>query len=288
MNVAIIGAGEIGRALAHVLEQVHASPSFWDADEGKRTGSLEDVVRYARIIFFCVPSHAVETALQDAAPLAAWGSVIVTVSKGLTERGETLDAVFARFVEPKRFVALMGPMLAEELVAGKGGSAVAASVDAAAAQTVQHLFARTAVRIETSRDVRGTMLCGVLKNIYAIGLGCAGELSLGHNLVGRLTVLAVREMAYIIDRLGGARESAAGLAGIGDLLATGLSPDSKNCAFGRALARGEQPGFVSEGSVSLPPLLSLLGGCVAELPLLAGIRDAVVSRKRPADILRGL
>ncbi len=287
MNIAIIGAGGIGKAIAHVLEKADTSVSFWDTDEGKRSGTLKDVLQYARVVFFCIPSHALPSALPTITPVLGWGSVVVTVSKGLTG-AETPEAMFETCIEPRRFVALMGPMLADELMRDQGGAAVAASASRESADVVRNLFARTALRVETSDDVRGVMLAGVLKNVYAIELGCAQELGLGRNTLGELVSRAVREMAYIVERLGGDERSAYGLPGLGDLVATGFSQDSRNCAFGRALAKGEKPDFMTEGKMSLPHLLTLLGSCVDELPLLAILRDVVIAGKHPRAILEVL
>lgn len=261
-KVVIIGAGAIGSAIAYLLKSKKITPLMWDIDPAKVRAhrKLEDVLPDADVVFFCVPSWAMRSALSHAAPHISKQSIAVLLAKGIESKTRlTMDALIASVLPRQPFALLDGPMLAKEIMQGKGAGAVVATKQKKTATSIQSLFAGTSLAIETSTDVRGAALASVLKNIYAIGFGIADGLNCGANHRGMLAMRAIQEMRGIVTCLGGRAETVLGPAGLGDLVATGLSPYSVNHTLGVALAKNGKSTIQSEGRSSLPHLVAMLG-----------------------------
>ncbi len=286
-RVTFIGAGAIGSAVAGLVKTSGAHVEMWDMDPSKVPNQkpLEKVVPHADVLILCVCSWHLRDALATLRPLLSKKTVVVSLSKGI-ELGSklTVDRLLADGL-PKRqpFALLSGPMLATELAEGLPSAAVVASVGRGAGRRVENLFKKSALRTEWTKDVRGTALAGVLKNIYAVALGIADALEFGDNARGRLVERAIAEMIGVIKALnprGDAVAATLGPAGLGDLVATGTSPHSSNRRVGRELVAGKGITKMSEGFISLPSLLSLLGKKRAKkFLLLQTVASVVVSKK---------
>jgi glycerol-3-phosphate dehydrogenase (NAD(P)+) len=251
----MIGAGKIGSAIGKVLLSNKVEVDFWDALPGKvkRQKPLEKIVPGADAVFLCLPSWCLRDAGTSIAPFISPKTSVVSVSKGL-EKDTFLasDGVLHQVLpEGTSFVFLGGPLLADELLAGQPGIGVAASADPSALKKMKRLFVGTILHIETSDDVAGVVWSAVLKNIYAIGLGMTEGLGWGANARGWFVAKAVEEAGGILEDLGGRRETFHGTAGVGDMVATGFSPHSKNRTLGLIGRRTERLRS-SEGQVSLP------------------------------------
>jgi glycerol-3-phosphate dehydrogenase (NAD(P)+) len=261
-KVAIIGAGRFGNSLARLFRRVGAKVALWDVEPKKVSGqrSFEDTISQADAVFFCTPSFALEKSLKDAKPILKRSCIVVSPIKGMIDGKNDVTAVemIRQCLPGQPFAILGGPMLAEEMDKGLGGTAVIAADDFRTARHIGRLFAASAVNVTYSTDSRGVALAGILKNVYAMALGIAAGLGWGMNAKGSLVVRATAEMAKILSALGSKSETAYGMAGLGDLIATGFSYHSRNYSVGLALARGRRPSFKGEGGLSLPPLLTLL------------------------------
>lgn len=281
-TVGIIGVGAIGGALARILgarRDVSVLP--YDTDPGKVAEprrSLPETVQPADVVFFCVPSSALREALTACASFVREDALAVSLVKGIEpESTKTADVLLAELLPAGRaFGMLGGPMLAAEFIRGLPGRGIFASPFPAAGERMGALFAGTLLSLEFSDDARGVALAGVLKNIYALGLGIARGLSWGDNQRGWYLAQAVREMAEALARLGGRRESAYSLAGLGDLIATGFSRHSRNSNFGEEFARTGVCNIQSEGCASLPSVEALLRGSLTAFPLLTALGDIVL------------
>jgi len=283
-RVVTVGAGKIGSALGKVLKSNGARVDFWDAVPGKVRGQkpLADIVPGAAAVFLCLPSWCLREAGAAIAPYLSKKTFVVSVSKGL-EKGTLLasDGILRQALpEGTPFVYLGGPLLADELLVGQPGVGVAASADPAALRRMKRLFAGTRLRVETSDDVPGVVWSAVLKNIYAIGLGMTEGLGWGANARGWFVAKAVEEAGGILEDLGGRRETFHGVAGVGDLVATGFSPHSKNRTLGEHWAKEGKAPFESEGQVSLPQLLEVLGHRTKKYPTLVALKETLIGRKR--------
>lgn len=276
MKAAIIGAGEIGRAIGHLLEVNGVEHGFWDKDPARATGKLDVVLSSADMVFFCVPSWALREALLSVKEIISEGEIGVFVSKGLEPGTDMIAPEIALDVIPgMRTVFVGGPMIAEEVSSGKGGAAVIASADTKAAQVVCSALSSSEFFCARSSDISGTAFAGVLKNIYALVMGAAEGSGKGVNAKGILVSGSVEEMGRVITRLGGRAEASHSLAGLGDLIATGSGALSSNWSAGWALAKGETPEKNSEGMSSFPGLLRRLNDNISDFGILRAAGDLI-------------
>lgn len=289
-RIVIVGQGPAGRAVGRLLQDTKYDTSIecWDIDlkacPARRP--LEEIVPKADIIFLCIPSWAIRAASKDLHHLIPPNTGIVSVSKGLDRTSEsTIDELLAEvFPRVKRIALLSGPMLAAEILDHKPGAAVVASPNKAFREEIAKIFQKTHLHVTTSADVRGVALCGILKNIYSIGLGAAQALHPGDNFRGMFAYATVNEMMRILKHLKAKPETVCSYAGIGDLIATGFSKHSRNHSYGEALVKTGKPDFESEGSMSIKPLSKRLGSFTKETPVFRAILD-IVSRKKDAHAM---
>ena len=289
-KVAIIGAGKIGTAVAHCLSG--AEVWLWDKDPSKSTdrATAAEAVLDAAAVFFCVPSWTLREAAFGVRAFAGPRTVMVSISKGLEwQTGASPSHILADIFTPRQpFVFLGGAMLAKEITDDAGGAAVAASRHRRSLELMKELFSRSDVRLECVGDVDGTIMAGVLKNVYAIGLGMADGLGWGSNKKGWLTAVAAGEMARLLPIFGGKRETALGTAGLGDLLATGFSGHSHHRRVGSELATKGEMSAKSEGASSLFSIMKKLGRRASGFPMLAAIDAAATGKQRPGKAMATL
>lgn len=289
-HVAFIGAGKLGAAVGSLVRANAAEVEFWDKNPTvvSNQRELAEVAADADVLFFCVPSWALPEAFSAVAPHARKRAVVVCVSKGIEKStGLTSDALSARMLPGRPFAFLGGGMLAAELVGTQGGAAAIGTASAIARATLASLFRGAHLKIGFSPDVRGVALCGVLKNVYAIGLGMADGLGWGNNLKGYLAAASLREMSAMLALLGGKRETAWGPAGAGDLLATGFSQHSTHRRTGQEIAVRGKAASGCEGLVSIPALRKRLGAREKKFPVFRAI-GAIVSGRAKAESLFAL
>lgn len=285
IRAAFIGAGKLGQAIGGLIRDNAAAVEFWDKNPALVSGQrpLERIAAEADVLFFCVPSWALPEAFASVKPHVRKGAAAVCVSKGIEKKsGLTVDALFARtFPSGPRFVFLGGGMLAAELAGAAGGAGLAATRSAAAFKTLAALFAGTRCKLERSADVPGAVMCGVLKNVYALGLGMIDGLGWGDNLKGWLAASALREMSRMLPLFGGQAATAYGTAGAGDLLATGFSGHSTHRKAGCDLAATGKIDNVCEGMLALEPVRKRLGSRMKKFPLFRTIEEIVLLKKSP-------
>ncbi len=231
-TVLIIGAGEIGLALAHVLTG-RCSVTLWDRDPKKSTHriSLEEALENVDIVFLCVPAVAFGEVIPIIQKHCPTQTAIVILSKGLFTNGQTIDRVLDRAL-PGRYALLSGPMIAEEIMSGRHAFGVVATADRSLYMRVEQLLNKTTLAIQWSPDVAGVAIAAVLKNIYAILFGIIDGMELGDNVRGWLAVEMLHEMETAIKRSGGDTLTASSVAGLGDAIATGTSERSINYMIG--------------------------------------------------------
>ncbi|KKW12801.1 MAG: Glycerol-3-phosphate dehydrogenase [NAD(P)+] [Parcubacteria group bacterium GW2011_GWA2_49_9] len=292
-HVAIIGAGAIGQALAHILDRNKENRlELFDKDPAKVTRAalpLPDVVKEAEVLFLCVPSWAMRGALTEMKSYLSQDAIVVSLAKGIEEEHKkTMDALLVEILPQHRIALLGGPMLAAEFMEDLPGVGCLATEHVEVAEQIAGLFAGTLLSFETTSDVRGVAFAGVLKNIYALGLGVAHGLSWGDNQKGWYLTRALVEMATIVEQLGGKRETAYSLAGIGDLVATGFSGYSRNSRSGEEIVRNGVCNIQSEGCASLPHFLKLLPADRSVFPLLHGLEQIIIDGKDAKDIFSQL
>lgn len=282
-KIAIIGYGELGMAIHRSLKnKKDLIVDVWDKKSQKE--KLEGVVLSAKVIFMCVPSWCLREALMAIEEYLSEEALVICLSKGIeANTSKTVDVVLEEVFGLKRaYAVLSGPMLAEELMDGKNGFGVLASRSKKAFPVVSDIFSETNLKIEYSNDLRGVALCGVLKNIYALGLGICDGLNLGSNTKGKLTIEAISEMVEIIDLLGGKKESALNTAGAADLITTAFSNFSRNREVGEILAKTGVCCLESEGYKSTSALINILGKKSSKFPFLTAIKLIILDNADPA------
>lgn len=265
MNVSIIGGGAWGTTLAQVLTDNSHSVMIRDINEmfvdkiNKRhlhpffdiviptsiqaTTDLEEAVNFSETIILCVPTKAMRSVLVEINNLLTNKKLFINVSKGIEpETSKRVSEIVTEVISKKYFggyVALSGPSHAEELILRKATALVAASTVKKNAKDVQELFANEKyLRVYTSDDVIGVETGGAIKNAIAIVSGVASGLGLGENARAMLITRGIKEIISIVVALGGRMETAYGLSGIGDLIVTASSMNSRNFQCGLRIGKG--------------------------------------------------
>ncbi len=284
-DILIIGAGVLGKALGGVLTAAGAPVSYFGTVATQCPGgcaSLEEVGPKSRFVLLCVPSWGMRGAVARVVPHLSPSAGVVSLAKGLeaTAGASMYDVCTETLPAGQPFAVLGGALLAVELSRGLPGAGVLGCEQREAFGPFIELLQRTAVRLEWVRDARSVALAGVLKNVYALALGIADGLGLGANARGWLFSTAVSEMRLIGRRLHIDDAIMMGMAGVGDLVATGLSPDSKNRTAGFRIAQTGMTDIRCEGLVSLAPLRERLGTTIA-VPLLETLDGIVTTHRNP-------
>ena len=308
MDVAVIGAGSWGTALAQVLAQnghdvrlwarrddvahgineAHRNPDYLTdaalSDRIVATCSMAQALDGARAVVVVTPSKYVRTTARDMAGLIGKDAPIVLCMKGVeAETGMVPVEVFGDVLgEGYRLAALSGPNHAEEVVCGVPAATVVASASPETARFFQELLASPAFRVYTSEDVLGVELCAAFKNVIAIAVGVSYGLGYGDNTAAMLMTRGQAEMGRLVAAAGGDPMTCMGLAGTGDLIATCMSRHSRNRTFGEALAAGEtveqyeaRRHMVVEGALACKTLSALSSRYEVELPITDVVRSLV-------------
>ena len=286
-NIAIIGYGQLGRALFKVLKcNKKLTIKTWDKKTSSKQKVLEQLVFSADVIFLCIPSWCVRDSLSSIKNFISRKTLVVCMAKGIEgESLKTMDVVLKESMHPnKHFSILNGPMLANELLKNKKGFGLLATKNKNDFNKLLEIFNKTNLHINHSDDLRGVSLCGVLKNIYTLGFGVVDALGLGNNTKGKLSTMAVNEMAEIIKYLGGKEKTALTVAGMGDLITTAFSPYSYNRKAGEDLGKTGICCLQSEGTKSINSIVKLVGKKIKETPFLGALKLIILDNKNPKII----
>jgi glycerol-3-phosphate dehydrogenase (NAD(P)+) len=262
MKITVLGAGAWGTALARMLAARNHRVTLWDffpetIEAIRKTGRNERYLPGIELPAGLRAEVDANNAVADAElvvvasvskgfrgvtkVLGDFNGIVVSVTKGIEyETGDTMTDILKETAPRAKIVAMSGPTLAMEVARGVPTAIVAASADAAAAQTVQALFHSPAFRVYTSSDVHGVELGGALKNVIAIGAGVCDGLGFGDNSKAALVTRSVSEMRRLGVACGAQAETFTGLSGLGDLMVTCYSKLSRNHGFGERLGCGEK------------------------------------------------
>ncbi len=249
-KILILGYGEMGHAMQTLLEPFH-EVSIWNRStvDGKNFLPLESLVPKAEIIIFCLPANAHEDLVKTLLPLMDKSRVCISIAKGLNESALTAAEIFKKYLE--NYCLIYGPMISEELCAGKAGFAQFGCSHPIHEATILELYTPTALHLKRTDDITGISWSVILKNVYALAFGMIDELEMSKNVLGFLTVIALDELDTIAESLGGKKGCSFGLAGLGDLITTGSSEDSRHHTLGRRIARGDFSDMRAEGTHTL-------------------------------------
>ena len=272
-QIAIIGAGNWGTALAVMAARAGHRVSLWSRDPDvvksinqdrinarylttvpipanvNATNDLGEALQDAAMIVFAAPSHTARELFTAMSPSFGELAVLVSVSKGIEiETGKRISEIAKEVIGGTHsFVCLSGPSFAKEVVAGHPTAIVAASKDSAAARVVQNDLSFENLRIYTNADVVGTELGGSVKNVMAIAAGMTTGLGFGANSLAALITRGLAEITRLARREGAQIETLMGLAGLGDLVLTCTGSLSRNRFVGEELGKGRTLAEITAG-----------------------------------------
>jgi glycerol-3-phosphate dehydrogenase (NAD(P)+) len=301
-TAAVMGAGAWGTALAKVLADAGSEVRIWarraavaeEINSDRRNSEyLPDVELPAAIrattdpvealtgvttVVLATPSQQLRGCLTTWAPLLDPQATLVSTAKGielgtLMRMSQVITQVTG--ADPSRVAVLSGPNLAAEIAAEQPAATVIACLDSGRAVTLQRSLNTGYFRPYTNADVIGTEIGGACKNVIALACGMAAGVGLGENTAAAIITRGLAEIMRLGIALGAKGATMAGLAGVGDLVATCSSPRSRNRAFGERLGLGhtlEQAqlaggGHVAEGVTSCESVLALAASYDVEMPL---------------------
>ena len=249
IRVLVLGYGEMGHAMEFLLGQ-RVQLDIWEKFPQPDFASvyLEAAAPDADIVLFCLPVNPHREVVEAIAPLLKPDCICLSIAKGLDEAGQTAAQIFAAVLGERQPCALLyGPMISEEIRAGRYAFGQVGCRTEGLYARVRGLFAGTRLFTEYTSDITGISWSVILKNVYAMVFGMADELRLGDNMRGYLAVASLHELDQIVRAMGGRSGSPFHLAGLGDLIATATSDESHHHQLGRMLARGETAGIEGEG-----------------------------------------
>ncbi len=320
-TAAVFGTGSWGTAFAAVLADSGTSVRMW----GRRpevvaqvnagcnedylpgislppgilaTADPEEAGADADIVVLAVPSQTLRANLETWGPVIPGGAAVVSLMKGVelgtTKRmSEVISEVGA--VEPDRVVVVSGPNLAREIAQRQPAASVVACADAHTAERVAAACAAPYFRPYTNTDVVGTEVGGAVKNVIALAVGMAEGLGMGDNSKASIITRGLAETTRLGAALGGDPSTFAGLAGIGDLIATCMSPLSRNRTFGLNLGRGMAVAEVvavtrqtAEGVKSCESILELARNHGVDVPITEQVAAVVHEGRTPQQVVETL
>ncbi|RVW05415.1 NAD(P)H-dependent glycerol-3-phosphate dehydrogenase [Rhodococcus xishaensis] len=307
-KAAVLGGGSWGTTFAKVLADAGTDVTLWtrrsevaDAIVARHenpdylpgitlpaalsaTTDHEKALDGADIVVLAVPSQSLRGNLERWAGAIGADATLLSLAKGiesgtLLRMSEVISQVAA--VDPSRVAVLSGPNLAREIALEQPTATVVACTDEARAMAIQKSCATGYFRPYTNTDVIGCEIGGVCKNVIALACGMASGIGLGENTIATLITRGLAETIRLGVALGGSAPTLAGLAGVGDLVATCNSPLSRNRSFGERLglggslesAQAATNGQVAEGVKSCTSVRALAAAHGVEMPLTEAVHQ---------------
>ncbi|VAX40962.1 Glycerol-3-phosphate dehydrogenase [NAD(P)+] [hydrothermal vent metagenome] len=320
-RITILGGGAMATACSVLLaEQTDQKVSIWtrNADyakemtatrENKRllpgvkipksvtiTATIEDAVKDADFLVASIPTKYLRKSLEALAPALKKDRPVISVIKGL--ENETFmrpSEIIADVLGQRAVVTLGGPSHAEEIARRLPASVVAASGDIALAKQVQSLFSTDRFRVYTNSDIVGVELAGALKNVIAIAAGICDGQGYGDNAKSALLTRGLVEITRFGVAFGAEASTFAGLAGMGDLITTCISPFGRNRMVGERLGKGEtlneiikSMDSVAEGVTTTQSVFDLAEKKGIEMPITSEIYQVLMNNKSPEEATNSL
>ena len=319
VRVAVVGAGSWGTTIASLAAH-NAPTTLWSrradvADsinarrgnerylpglvlhpELRASTSLAAVVSNADVVVMGVPSHGFRATLIELAPHVRPWVPVVSLAKGL-EQGtkRRMTEVVEEVLPGHPAGVLTGPNLSKEILSGHPAAAVIAMTDEIIAERLQGIVASDLYRVYTNTDVVGCEIAGALKNVIALAAGIAKGLGTGDNTLAAVITRGLSELTRLGVAMGGQPATFAGLAGLGDLVATCISEQSRNRYVGQQLAQGRRLADivgdmdqVAESIKTVPVVKELADEYRVDMPIANEMYEVVVNGRSAAEAYRGL
>lgn len=257
---------------------------------------IEEVVQGADALVMGVASPGFRDTLDALASHVSPSVPIVSLAKGLDrDSGRRMTELIRDTFPDNPVGVLTGPNLAKEILAGQAAASVIAFDDPSVAADMQQVFATSLFRVYTNPDLIGCELGGALKNVIAIAAGMADGLGAGDNTRAAVITRGLAELTRLGVAMGGRPETFGGLAGMGDLIATCISSQSRNRSVGEELGKGrtlqsivDEMQQVAEGVKSAPVVARLGREHGVELPISEEVRAVVEDGRTAKEVYRGL
>lgn len=316
-RIAVIGAGAFGTALAAVIaltgrsavtlvgrdpalmadlaaERLHdaALPGI-ALPEALEFSAEADAIRDASIVLFAMPSQAQADAARQYGPYLAKDAVVVTCAKGIERAtGALLTDMLERELPAHRVAVLSGPGFAADIAKGLPTAMAIAAADMDVAERLAQAISGRTFRLYASDDRTGVQLGGALKNVLAIACGIVEGRGIGDSARAALIARGLAEMSRLVAAKGGQAGTVRGLSGLGDLVLTATSHQSRNLRFGIALGRGEQAdpahGQLVEGAFAAAVAARLAGELGVDMPITDAVSAIIEGKLGIAEAIEQL
>jgi glycerol-3-phosphate dehydrogenase (NAD(P)+) len=319
-TVTVFGAGAWGSTMAQVLNDAGNDVLLWGRSEDviaeinsahtnkkylgshelplslKATTDLAQAFAHSHIYVLAIPAQQLRVTLQEWKPFFSSDSIIVSTLKGIEISTQMrMTEVIEDVLGPHAIAIITGPNLADELVLRQPAGAVAAAPTQELADQMRDLFRTPYYRVYTSVDVMGCELAGAIKSVIALAVGISIGMGFGENTQAMLITRGLNEVARLCAAHGSDPLSAAGLAGMGDLVASCGSPLSRNRTFGEVLGRTgsmaqarEQVAKTVEGVASAGAVAEIAHRVGIEVPVIEAVGEIVSEQLSPAAALQKL
>jgi len=319
-RITVLGGGSFGTIIANIAAENGHSVRQWMRDEARAaeirefrenrrylpgvtlnanlepTCDLQAAVADAELIFVSIPSSAFRQVIRDAACWIQPGQQIVSTTKGIeADTFSLMSEILSQELPEARIGVLSGPNLAKEVARRQLTATVIASDDSGLRTSVQQVLHSAYFRIYASDDSYGVELGGTLKNIYAIAAGLSAALGMGENTKAMLMTRSLAEMSRFAVSMGANPMTFIGLAGVGDLIVTCMSPLSRNYRVGYALGEGKTLdeavaalGEVAEGVNTLKRVKAKAQEQDIYMPLVWGLYEVVFNAAPVAEVVKTL
>lgn len=319
-KVCVLGAGSWGTALALVVAKKGYNVSMWTLNEEQCnkinkdkenidylpgvvipdnivvTTNIEEAVKDGTIIVLAVPSQAIRSVCKQIKPFVKDKQILVDVAKGLEKgTGLRLSDVCNQELPNNKYVVLSGPSHAEEVSRDIPTTVVVSSEDIHIAEIVQDIFMSPKFRVYTNPDVVGVELGGALKNIIAFGAGICDGLGYGDNAKAALMTRGIKEIGRLGVAMGAKASTFSGLSGIGDLIVTCTSMNSRNRRAGILIGQGKtleetlaEVKMVVEGITATDVAYNVAKELNVEMPITNAIYSVLYDNANPDEVVTEL
>jgi glycerol-3-phosphate dehydrogenase (NAD(P)+) len=287
---------DYARQMARSRENTRFLPGFSIPTAVQITSEAPVALDRPELLINAVPCQYLRGVWSALAPSCPAGAVYVSVTKGI--ENDTLlrpTQILHELLGPVGMVALSGPSIALEVAGNLPATLVAASPNAEYAKRVQSIFSTSSLRVYTNDDIAGVELAGAMKNVIAIAAGIIDGLRIGDNAKAALLTRGLVEITRLGMALGARKETFSGLAGLGDLVTTCISPHGRNRRLGELIGRGvnlaeaqQQIQSVVEGVATTKSVLDLAARYHVEMPLTRAVAAVIFDGQKPLQAIRDL
>lgn len=317
MNITILGAGNMGTALAKLLSENKHKVNLWSIEKdvvadinknNKNSKYLKGIklnksitaysnakksLRGAEIVVFSVPSHIIRIVAKEVEKLVPKKAIIVDVAKGLEKNSnKRMSEVLEEYFKNK-IVAIGGPSIANEVARQIPTYVVFASKDKKTLDISAKVFKNNYYSVSKTTDIIGVELCGTLKNIIAIACGIVDGVGYGSNTKSGIITNGLKEISLIIETMKSKKETVHSLAGIGDLIVTCTSLHSRNRRFGENLGKGmsikeaeQSVGQIVEGINAVKIVKKIIDKNKLNCPLIKNVYGVLFENEKAKSILQ--